>query len=378
MAASIQILELPSLPERGDISDWLDVGHTAEELAGLVDISPLFTLETLSSEYLGVADERDVPAAPVNKWKTAVEAQALKEMGWHFAKGGSQLYHYTGGSYKPAKTAYRRFMIDYMGHGWDQRRVDELFNYLYDSAPELWERPPLDRINVSNDLLEVGTGVLQPHESGFLSSVQIPVTFDPSADCPAITKFITEVFPRDIIALGFELAGWLLTPDDVWQFAVIFLGSGNNGKSTYLNLLAAFLGWDNVASVDLQDINDNQFAAAGLYGKLVNLAGDLSQKGMKSSRRFKSIVGGDSIVAERKYADSFRFHPFARMLFATNEAPTTPDGTHGYFRRWLPILFERRFEGANLDRNKLPRLTTPEELSGFLNMALVAFDGVKV
>ena len=36
-ARTIKVLELPGLPERGDVSDWLDAGHTVEELKQLAE-----------------------------------------------------------------------------------------------------------------------------------------------------------------------------------------------------------------------------------------------------------------------------------------------------------------------------------------------------
>jgi len=39
-AASIRVLELPGLLEKGDVSDWLDAGGTADELRELIDAAP--------------------------------------------------------------------------------------------------------------------------------------------------------------------------------------------------------------------------------------------------------------------------------------------------------------------------------------------------
>jgi len=39
-AASIRILELPNVPDKGDVSDWLDAGGTTEELLALETIDP--------------------------------------------------------------------------------------------------------------------------------------------------------------------------------------------------------------------------------------------------------------------------------------------------------------------------------------------------
>lgn len=43
IAASVRVVELPNLPPKGDVSDWLDAGGTVEQLKELVSASPLWT-----------------------------------------------------------------------------------------------------------------------------------------------------------------------------------------------------------------------------------------------------------------------------------------------------------------------------------------------
>ena len=45
VAADVHILELPDLPEHGDVSDWLDNGGSAEELLSLADAAPIWQSE---------------------------------------------------------------------------------------------------------------------------------------------------------------------------------------------------------------------------------------------------------------------------------------------------------------------------------------------
>jgi RecA-family ATPase len=40
VAASVKIVRLPGLPAKGDVSDWLDAGHSADELLSLVKATP--------------------------------------------------------------------------------------------------------------------------------------------------------------------------------------------------------------------------------------------------------------------------------------------------------------------------------------------------
>ena len=55
-------------------------------------------------------------------------------------------------------------------------------------------------------------------------------------------------------------------------------------------------------------------------------------------------------------------------MFSANSVPDSPDTSPAYLRRWLVIPFPNRFEGDKADRNLLDKLTTPEELSGFLSL----------
>jgi hypothetical protein len=51
LATSVRIVELPDLPPKGDVSDWLDSGHTAADLQDLAERTPLW--ESLSEEIPG-------------------------------------------------------------------------------------------------------------------------------------------------------------------------------------------------------------------------------------------------------------------------------------------------------------------------------------
>jgi putative DNA primase/helicase len=51
LAASVKILKLPDLPEKGDLSDWIDGGGTREEFDRLVSEAPQFILPTKESEF---------------------------------------------------------------------------------------------------------------------------------------------------------------------------------------------------------------------------------------------------------------------------------------------------------------------------------------
>ncbi len=255
---------------------------------------------------------------------------------------------------------------------WSSRLAEEVIEYIRVDTSELWERPPHDTVNVLNGLLNVNTSELRPHRPDFLSPIQLPVTYDPDAVCPAWDKFIADVFPEDAQALAYELPAWLMLPDTSIQKAVLFLGEGANGKSTYLTAVRAFLGSSNVSGVSLHKLESDRFAAARLIGKLANIFPDLPSTHLAGTSMFKQITGGDTVTAEYKFKDSFEYVPFARLVFSANEPPRSAEVGYAFFRRWVVMPFTRIFEvGEATPRAELDAaLSTLDELSGVLNKAL--------
>jgi DNA primase len=51
IAANVKVVELPDLPEKGDLSDWIDAGGTREEFERLISETPQFILPTIESKF---------------------------------------------------------------------------------------------------------------------------------------------------------------------------------------------------------------------------------------------------------------------------------------------------------------------------------------
>jgi putative DNA primase/helicase len=306
----------------------------------------------------------------------------------HFARdAGGMLYAWQDGVYRPTGQRVIERRVKGLCEEWERTKswspelAARVEQWILVDAPELWERPPLDVLNCANGLLNVNSRVLSPHSPEHLSAVQIPVSYDPQAKCPQVDRFIADVFPADTQGLPFEIAAWLALPDTSIQKAVLLLGEGANGKSVWLNLLQTFLGRENVSALSLHRLEADKFAASRLVGKLANIGTDLPTAALASTSMFKALTGGDSITAERKFEASFEFTPFVRLLFSANSAPRSDDSTHGFFRRWLCVPFNRTFDES--DPDTVPRavldarLSEPGELSGLLNRALDALPAIR-
>jgi len=224
-------------------------------------------------------------------------------------------------------------------------------------------------INVKNGLLDIRTKELQPHSPNYLSRIQINAEYNPNAKCEKIDKFISEIVPEEYRKLLYQIPAYCLFPDYKYEKAFMLVGSGENGKSTYLNLLRIFLGEENVSQVSLQNLVYNRFAPARLIGKLANIFADIPSTEINSTGIFKMLTGEDTIDVEKKFKDAFAFKNRAKLIFSANELPPVNDRTWAFWRRWILIEFPYKFDGKERpkDPDILKKLTEKEELSGFLN-----------
>src|SRR5262249_26138986 len=148
---------------------------------------------------------------------------------------------------------------------------------LEEESPPDWQY-----INLLNGRLDWATRTLESHTSTVFTTVQLPIEYEPTATCPAFDHYLQTTFDAAVIPLIEEILGWCLIPDRRFEQAVMLTGEGENGKSVFLDLVGYLLGENNVSNVALQDLEENRFRAAELYGKLANVFADLDARGLQS------------------------------------------------------------------------------------------------
>lgn len=232
-------------------------------------------------------------------------------------------------------------------------------------------------INLKNGLFDLETWELKPHTPDIKLIRQIPVFYDKDAECPQISKFLHDIVAEPDIDLLCEIAGYCLTTDCSHQKAFMLYGVGSNGKSVFLALLEALVGGENTSAESLQKLEFDKYRTAKLYGKLVNICGDIPDSKMHKSEVFKKLTSGlDLIDGENKYQDSFQFRNTAKLVFSANVLPEGKKDK-AYYRRWVLVQFPNNFEGGKEDKTLITRLKDPEKLSGFLNLVLQGLKRLK-
>jgi P4 family phage/plasmid primase-like protien len=288
---------------------------------------------------------------------------------YHIKYAAEMLWVYRNGVYVPdGARILAAAAQQLLGEERRQNRIEETLRYIEVATYAELPPPDLRYINLLNGRLEWATGALHKHAPEVFTVIQLPVRYDSDATCPTFDQYLKTTLDEDVIPLVEEVMGDHLIPDTRYEKATMLTGVGENGKSVFIDTLTALLGPQHVSNVALQDLEENRFRVAELFGKLGNFFADLDPRALKSSSMFKTLVTGDEIQAERKFKDPFKFRNVARLLFSANKLPDTSDRTHAFYRRWHVIPFTRTFTGSNRDpelREKLAR-----ELPGIFLRAL--------
>jgi len=225
-------------------------------------------------------------------------------------------------------------------------------------------------LNFRNGLVNIETGEEFNHDSKYLCMTQIPIDYRPGSGCPKVAEFLKETLDQGQVKTVVKMLGYILLRSARYEKAFLLVGEGSNGKSTLIKLITALVGTKNAAQVSLQDLTSDRFANAHLYGKMVNVFADLKADKINDSGYFKLLVSGDRLRAQKKHQQPFEFSNYAKLIFSANRIPDTSDDSYAYFRRWVILRFDRTFEGTAKDEELIEKLTTSEELSGLLNVAL--------
>ena len=339
------------------------------------EINPEEVKLYLEDKYRELTDINDILALIDIKKKEALYKLSKYFLGKYNTitlSDTDEILIYRHGVYIPGSKIIARHTQDILKDKATINTINELLGHIkretYKDRDEINE--PIDKICLKNGILNLNTLEIEQHNHNIFFLSKLPVSYNKEADCPEIKKFLKEVLPESSIPVVQELIGYCLYKKYHIHKAFMLIGTGANGKSTFINLLRSFLGKENCASIPLQRLEENRFSLSSLHGKLTNMFADLPARSLRYTSIFKMLTGEDLIPAEKKFKDEFFFQNHAKQLFSCNQIPESPDESDAFFRRWIIITFPNQYLN-NPDRKLLSKLTTDNELSGLLNYALI-------
>jgi putative DNA primase/helicase len=226
-------------------------------------------------------------------------------------------------------------------------------------------------LNVNNGTLSLKTGEVLPHRKEDLITKFIPINYDPDAYCPKWIDFLSQVIKgnQQLIDYLWRVAGYTLTGDAGEQCLFLLWGVGQNGKSTFLNVLQTILN-DYALQTDFNTFNIKK--GEGIRNDIARMAKSRLVVAIETSdgKRMdetvvKQLTGGDRVTARRLYQEYFEFRPEFKIFLATNYKPEIHGQDLAIWRRIRLIPFTVTIPEENRINNYESVLL--EEKEGILN-----------
>ncbi len=227
-------------------------------------------------------------------------------------------------------------------------------------------------LNVQNGILDLRTGDLMPHNSGYRITKLAGAAYHPEAECPRWEAFLETVLNGDQALIGYlqQAVGYSLTGDTREQCLFFPYGAGANGKSTFLRAILEIVGDYGVQAPPalLVEGESKPYAVAALEGARFVSVSEIASNKRLALHLVKQLTGGDKISARHLYQDYFEFVGTGKLWFPVNQKPGIKENSESIWRRIRLLPFTVTIPEAERDRDLLEKLRA--ELDGILAWAV--------
>lgn len=216
-------------------------------------------------------------------------------------------------------------------------------------------------------------------DPALLSTKVAGAAYDPKATAPLFLKFLEQVMPdredRDFLA---RVIGYCLTGHIMEQAYFIFQGKGGDGKSTFLEAIAAAMG-GYVANAGIETFLHREKKGSEASPDIARLAtgvrlvkaAEPEQGARLAEALLKLITGGEPFPARAMYKEPFEFVPTWKLIISCNHKPQIRGGDRGIWRRTLVLPWPVSVPEEQFDKQLPAKLKA--EASGILNWALAGW-----
>ena len=240
-----------------------------------------------------------------------------------------------------------------------------------------WDKGMEWAMNMKNGTLDLRTGELYVHKKGDLVTKLAPVRYDPDAYSALWEEFMCQVVPdADTREFLQKAVGYSLTADQREEVVFFLYGTGNNGKSTFINTILSIMGdyatQCNPNSLMLKRDQDRpRNDIARLHGMRFVAAAEAGANQQFDEEFIKRVTGDDRIVARFLHQEEFTFQSTWKIWLMANHRPKIVSQDYAMWRRVRMIPFTVRFRPEDSDPMVKFRLTKKDtEWPGVLNWML--------
>lgn len=230
-------------------------------------------------------------------------------------------------------------------------------------------------LNTPGGIVDLNTFEVRPNRrEDFMTKITLAKPGRADDKAPIWRGFLHDISDGDRALEEYlaRIAGYCLTGDTGEHALFFFYGTGANGKSVFLNTLAAILGdYATNAPMDtfLEAKNERHPTdLAGLRGARLVTSIEVEKGRRWAEAKIKSLTGGDRISARFMRQDFFEYTPQFKLLIAGNNKPSIRDVDEAMRRRMHLIPFTTTVPPQRRDPRLHKRLL--EEKDGILRWAI--------
>ena len=384
-AASVRICPICAyLPDKADVSDWLDDDNDPSTLLELLESFPEYEpeIEEVTNKMQLETDFSEDSLALLFIALHGTEFRWTAGRGW---------LHYDGAVWQSdqRKSYYshiQKLCREQIALKQDHTNITRVRSAkTRNGVAELAKHDPriamLDDVfksdpnllNTPDGIVDLRTGTVRKNRpEDYCTQI---TSVSPSNEPPKLfLKTLNEIFlfDEEVIAFVQRLLGYTTTGITSEQIIVFFYGSGANGKSLLLDLVAEILGTYAIKlpiNVLMQSkYQRHETEIAQLDGVRLAISSEPEQGAVWAEARIKELTGDRKARARQMRKDFYEFLITHKHVIAGNYKPRLSGGDFSIVRRVKSVPFFATFAGNECDPDLLKKLIleAPQILGWFI------------
>lgn len=231
-------------------------------------------------------------------------------------------------------------------------------------------------INCKNGVLLLDSQELVPFSTKFLTTHSSKIEYDPDAGCSLFLETLENIVDGDqeMVTLIQQIFGYSISNSMAANVAFWLFGTGRNGKSLLMSILAEIAGSENVSHLPLKDFNE-KFALEICLNKRLNICDENKQVKDFDTAIFKSITSNDKVHITRKHISAVDAQLDIKLLMLFNKLPEISECTPALTERLIILPFNKTFYLDEADPFLKQKLIG--ELQGILNWSIQGYQQLR-